>query len=150
MPNRLLRPLLIVEFLIAIQSVFAFWSQVGGQYHLDLMFWPWKFGLSIAAASLIVAITANLVKHDGAITRLTLTFCSFLIVVIVVAGMVTYYYHLNEPVDQDDPAEDEPAQARLLDRGLTTPGRSFLHEPWGALPYSRMPSETPAYLKPYR
>ena len=70
MRNRLLRPFLIVEFLIAIQAIFAFWSQVGGQYHLDLMFWPWKFGLSIAAASLIVAITANLVKNGGAITRL--------------------------------------------------------------------------------
>ena len=150
MPNRLLRPLLIVEFLIAIQAVFTFWSQVGGQYHLDLMFWPWKFGLSIAAASLIVAITANLVKHDGAITRLTLTFCSFLIVVVVAAGMVTNYYHMNEPVDQDDPSEDEPAQASLLDRGLTTPGTRYLREPSEALLYSRTPSEIPAYSKPSR
>jgi len=87
MRNRLLRPFLIVEFLIAIQAIFTFWSQVGGQYHLDLMFWPWKFGLSLAAATLIVAVTANLVKNGGAITRLSLTLCSFLIVVIVVAGM---------------------------------------------------------------
>jgi len=39
---------LILEFLIAIEMVFTFWSQVGGQYHLDLMFWPWKFGISLA------------------------------------------------------------------------------------------------------
>ena len=132
MRPRLLRPFLIVEFLIAVQTVFTFWSQVGGQYHLHVMFWPWKFGLSIAAASLIVAVTANLVKNGGAITRLTLTLCSFLIVVIVVAGMVTYYYHLSEPPpEQDDQSEDEPARAEI-----TRPGRRFLHEPWAGLPYS--------------
>jgi hypothetical protein len=145
MHNRLLRPFLIVEFLIALQAIFTFWSQVGGQYHLDLMFWPWKFGLSLAAASLIVAITANLVKNDGAITRLTLTLCSFLIVVIVVAGMVTYYYHLSEPPDQDDQSEEDPAQA-----ATTRPGRRFLHEPWAGLPYSRRLSETPAYSRASR
>lgn len=136
MRHRLLRPLLIVEFLIAVQAVFTFWSQVGGQYHLDLMFWPWKFGLSIAAASLIVAITANLVKNGGAITRLTLTLCSFLIVVIVVAGMVTYYYHLSEPPEPNDQSEDEPAQASLMENGITRPGKRFLREPSAALPYS--------------
>ena len=120
MRNRLLRPLLIVEFLIAVQTVFTFWSQVGGQYHLDLMFWPWKFGLSIAAASLIVAITANLVKNGGAITRLTLTLCSFLIVVIVAAGIVTYYYHLNEPDDQGDQSGDQTTISSLSAERFTS------------------------------
>ncbi len=149
MRNRLLRPFLIVEFLIAVQAVFTFWSQVGGQYHLDLMFWPWKFGLSIAAASLIVAVTANLVKNEGAITRLTLTLCSFLIVVIVVAGMVTYFYHLGEPPpQQDDQAEDEPeGQAEITP---TRPGSRFLHEPWAGLPYRKKPSGTPAYWRQSR
>jgi hypothetical protein len=136
MRNRLLRPFLIVEFLIAIQAIFTFWSQVGGQYHLDLMFWPWKFGLSIAAASLIVAVTANLVKNGGAITRLALTLCSFLIVVIVVAGMVTYYYHLNEPPEPDEQSEDEPAQVSSMENdhqtrqafAPRTMGRPALHE----------------------
>ena len=147
MRNRLLRPFLIVEFLIAIQTIFTFWSQVGGQYHLDLMFWPWKLGLSLAAATLIVAVTANLVKNGGAITRLSLTLCSFLIVVIVVAGMVTYYYHLSEPPEPDDQSEDEPNRASLMQNGITRPGRHSLHEPWASLPYRRMPSETPAYLR---
>jgi hypothetical protein len=150
MRNRLLRPLLIVEFLIAIEAIFTFWSEVGGQYHLDLMFWPWKFGVSLAAASLIVAITANLARNDGAITRLTLTLSSFLIAIIVVAGMVTYYYHLNEPPDPDDQDEDEPARVSLMERELTRPGRHSLREPSAALPYNRTPSETPAYWKQFR
>jgi hypothetical protein len=129
--NRLLRPLLIIEFLIAIQTVFTFWSEVGGQYHLDLMFWPWKFGLSITAALLIVAITGNLVQNNGAITRYALTLCSFLIVVIVVAGIVTWFYHLNEPPDPNDQSDDEPAKVSLMlgERGVTRPGRRFLHAP---------------------
>ncbi len=126
MRNRLLRPFLILEFLIAIQAVFTFWSEVGGQYHLDLMFWPWKFGLSVAAASLIVAITANLIQNNGAVSRLALTLSSFLIVVVVVAGIVTYYYHLNEPPDDDDQQDDEPAKVSMT---FTRPGRPFHRAP---------------------
>ena len=137
MRNRLLRPLLIIEFLIAIQAVFTFWSEVGGQYHLDLMFWPWKFGLSITASLLIVAITGNLLQNNGAITRYALTLCSFLIVVIVVAGIVTWFYHLNEPPNPDDQSDDQPAKVSMMlgRRDLkarlpfTRPGRRFLPAP---------------------
>src|SRR5438094_9119880 len=107
MRNRLLRPLLIVEFLIAIQVVFTLWSQVGGQYHLDLMFWPWKLGLSVAGAGLIVAITAGVAHDDGAVTRRIVLLVSVLIGVVVLAGVVTYYYHLHEPADDED-QQDEP------------------------------------------
>jgi hypothetical protein len=116
MHNRLLRPLLIVEFLLAVQTVFTLWSQVGGQYHLDLMFWPWKLGISVVSAGLIVAITANLIQNDGQITGRAILFGSFLIATFVVAGMVTYYYHMNEPPDDDD-QDDEPATiSRIIDR----------------------------------
>ncbi len=128
MRHRLLRPLLIVEFLIAIQAVFTFWSQVRGQYHLDLMFWAWKFGLSVGAAALIVAITASLVRSGGAITRRAVMLGSVLIAVLVVAGMVTYYYHLYEPADDDDQPDDEPAKITQT-VWPTRPGMSFHREP---------------------
>src|ERR1700679_654149 len=101
MPNRLLRPLLIVEFLIALEAIFTMWSEVGGQVHLDLMFWPWKLGIGVASAGLIVALTANLVRNDGQVTRRAVLFFASLMVIFVVAGVVTYYYHLHEPTDQD-------------------------------------------------
>jgi hypothetical protein len=134
MPNRLLRPLLIVEFLIALEAIFTVWSEVGGQYHLDLMFWPWKLGIGVASAGLIVAITANLIHHDGEITRRALMFCSFLIVVFAVAGVVTYYYHVNEPVDQDEDQDDAPAKISQV----VTP-ETFEHR----LPYGRGSEELP-------
>jgi hypothetical protein len=121
MHNRLLRPLLIVEFLIALEAIFTLWSEVGGQYHLDLMFWPWKLGVGAVSAGLIVAITANLVRNDGQITRRAVLFFASLIVIFVVAGVVTYYYHLHEPADQDQDDDDEPARISQI---LETQGQS--------------------------
>ena len=120
MNTSLLRPLLIVEFLIALEAIFTMWSEVGGQYHLDLMFWPWKLGLGLASAGLIVAITANLVRNDGRFTRRAILFFSFLIAIFVVAGVVTYYYHLHEPTDQDQDDDDEPARiSQMFQRQAT-------------------------------
>jgi hypothetical protein len=107
MPARFLRPLLIFEFLLSLQVVFTCWSQIGGQYHLDLMFWPWKMGLGGAAALLITAITANIIQADGAIKKRCWIYGSLLLATIALAGMVTYYYHLNEPVDEENP-DDQP------------------------------------------
>ena len=114
-PARFLRPLLIVEFLIALQVVFTCWSQIGGQYHLDLMFWPWKMGVSIVAALLTTAITANLIRTDGAIGRKTWLYGTLLLATIAVAGIVTYYYHVNEPQD-DDTQDDQPATITSLEK----------------------------------
>ncbi len=98
MRPRLLRFLFTIEFLLALQAIWTFWVQVGGQYHLDLMFWPWKFGLSLLGATLIVAISAG---------RMPKLAAALLVITIGVAGMVTYYYHLNEPADQDDEVQDQ-------------------------------------------
>jgi hypothetical protein len=129
MHNRLLRPLLIVEFLIAIQAVFSIWSQVGGQYHLELMFWPWKLGVALVAAGLIVATTASIIQSDGGITRRAILCCSLLIVTFAVAGIVTYYYHLNEPVDQEEDQGDDPPKISLLVPPGSLPGLTGLPSP---------------------
>jgi hypothetical protein len=113
MPIRLLRPLLVVEFLIAVQVWLTFWSQVGGQYHLDLMFWPWKFGLTVAAAWLICAITANLLYNEGRVTRRAVAYGTVLGMVMVVAGAVTYYYHMNEPSDDQDDGDGQTTVTEL-------------------------------------
>ncbi len=109
MAPKLLRPLLIVEFLIALQAVFTFWSQVGGQYHLDLMYWPWKFGIGILTAWLITAMTASLVRNEGAIKGRFWLLTTLFIATIVVAGCVTYFYHVNEPDEQDDSSSAQPS-----------------------------------------
>ena len=66
----------------------------GGQYHLDLMFWPWKLGLSLLAAALVVALAT------GSRGRMWIA-GALLVATLATAGAVTYYYHLNEPVDEE-------------------------------------------------
>jgi hypothetical protein len=108
MPKHLLRPLLIVEFLIALEVIYTAWSQIGGQVHLDLMFWPWKLGIGFGAAWLITAITGNIVKNGGEIKRRVYIYASLLCLVLATAGLVTWYYHMHEPVDQqEDEIDDE-------------------------------------------
>jgi len=109
---RLLRAFLIFEFLIAIKAIFTFWSQVGGQYHLDLMFWPWKFGVSVAAALCVTGMTAGLARSGGAMTRKVWVLGALLIVTIAIAGCVTYYYHLNEPADEEETDDTAPTVTR--------------------------------------
>lgn len=117
MRNSLLRAFLILEFLVALIAVFTVWSQVGGQYHLDLMFWPWKLGVGLSAAALIVGIT-----FDRKRTRL---YGGLLILVAITAGLVTYYYHQNEPDDEDDNG-DQPTK---ITRTLTRRDMRFRREP---------------------
>jgi hypothetical protein len=124
MRSRLIRPLLVFEFLIATEVSLTFWSQVGGQYHLDLMFWPWKFGLTLAAAGLITAITAELFRGDPAkphaLSRRAIIYAALLFAVIVTAGVVTYYYHMNEPADDQDNNDTAPA---ITSWRITRPGK---------------------------
>ena len=140
---RLIRPLLVFEFLVALQVVFTFWSQVGGQYHLDIMFWPWKFGLAIASALLITGITWELAKPQR-FSRRAIVLCWLLFAVIVTAGVVTFYYHVNEPGDEDE-SDDQPA---AVTRILTRRGTHYLPAPSASRPYRQMHSEIRAYSIP--
>ena len=106
MENRALRSLLVAEFLLALIAVFTLWSQVGGQYHLDLMFWPWKLGIGLSASALIVSLTSALYRSGGEFSRGVILRCSLLLAVALAAGAVTYYYHLNEPQDEEDDDAD--------------------------------------------
>jgi hypothetical protein len=99
MRTRLIPPLLVIVFLVAIEVCFTFWSEVAGQYDLDLMFWPWKFGLTLAAATLITAIAAELAR--GVRPRRMMVYAALLLLAAATAGIVTYYYYMNEPADDN-------------------------------------------------
>jgi hypothetical protein len=141
MPSRLIRPLLLFLFLIAIDASLTFWSQVGGQYHLDLMFWPWKFGLTGAAALLITAIARELYRSDPekrfGLSRKTILYVGLLVAVILTAGIVTYYYHLNEPADEDNGDDANPTTSTRMRTG---PGEA--DGKMSTPPYSRAAYQT--------
>lgn len=107
------RPLLVALFLLAVLSFNSLWLLAGGQNHLDLLFWPWKPGLSLAAAGFVVMLATAAGKRAWLAAAL-------LVATMVVAGLVTYEAHLNEPVDED--GENSEQLTRGLGHGpLPTP-----------------------------
>jgi hypothetical protein len=94
-----------VEFLVALIGVFTVWSQAGGQNHLDLMPWHWKLGLSCGMAFAVVRATAGAIRWEKAWNAATWRWLAALLALMLLAGTVTYYYHLHEPADEDPDVE---------------------------------------------
>jgi hypothetical protein len=94
---RLLRAVYGIEFLVALFATLEFWSQVGGQAHLDIMPWWWKLGISMAMAATVVKMTAATSRRKGLIWALVI------VLLLLTGGFVTYYYHLHEAGDEGGP-----------------------------------------------
>ena len=92
---KLLRLVYAFEFLIALIAIFTAWSEIGGQAALDLMHWGWKLGLSIALAVAIVLYTAAVVTADSIWSLRSARWLMVIVLVMVVIGIVTYYYALQ-------------------------------------------------------
>lgn len=102
MNHALARLLYIIEFFLALLAIFTVWSQVGGQAHLDLMPWHLKLALSLAMAAAAVKATAAAVTAHRAWNRLAIAWLAVVVLLGVIMGMITYYYHVTEPRDDDD------------------------------------------------
>lgn len=114
-----------VEFLVALIATFTVWSQVGGQGHLDLMPWYWKFflggGLSIAT----VRATVAAVESEQVWNSRTLRWLAMILTLMIGCGVVTYYYHLYEPDEEEQEqtvtdgsgAEVSPLEAKWAHAG---------------------------------
>lgn len=110
MPTAWLRFAYACELLLAVIAVFTMWSQVGGQGHLDLMPWYWKLGLGGALSGAIVALTDGLATRERAVNRRSVFWAVVIVGLVTAMASVTYYYHLNEPVDEDGSEEGTTAQ----------------------------------------
>lgn len=99
MALRLMRVVYAIEFLMALVATLEVWREVGGQGHLDLIPWFTKLFLAIGLAAALVKVTAASVEpHPGRTALWALVVFLFL----VTGGLVTYYYHLNEPLDEEE------------------------------------------------
>ena len=114
MESKLLRIVYAAEFLLALITVFTAWSQVGGQGHLDLMAWYFKLFFGLAMAWATVRASAAAVEGERAWNGKTLRWMGILAVLAIAAGLITYYYHLYEPSDEE---EDSPATQTALQDG---------------------------------
>src|ERR1017187_523180 len=94
-------------FLIALMAVFVLWSQVGGQSHLDLIPWPIKLVLGVAAAYGVVRATAASVSGDRAWNGHMVRWLGLPLAVLAACGYASYYAHMNlEESDDADQSQD--------------------------------------------
>ena len=109
----MLRLFYALEFLIALIATFTVWSQVGGQYHLDLMAWYWKLGLGVGISYATVKATAAAVSGQRTWNSRTLRWISIILALGLACGAVTYYYHLTEPPADEEDQEDAPTATSM-------------------------------------
>lgn len=126
-PMPLLRLAYATQFLIAVIAIFVIWSQVGGQGHLDLVPWPVKLGLAMAAAYAVVRATAASVSGDRAWNGQAVRWLGLTLALLAACGYASYYAHLNlEETDEEDPQQDTTvsrlhAEIRAVSPYLTAP-----------------------------
>jgi uncharacterized membrane protein AbrB (regulator of aidB expression) len=95
------------EFLIALLVIFTLWSEIGGQGHLDMMPWYTKLACGLTMAICCIRFTAGIVEEQRGWNYRSARWLLGLILVALVMGGITYYYHLHEP--QDDQENDNNA-----------------------------------------
>jgi hypothetical protein len=103
----LIRLAYATQFLIAVMAIFVIWSQVGGQGHLDLVPWPVKLGLGLAAAYSVVRATAASVSGERAWNGQAVRWLGLTLALLAACGYASYYAHLNlEDSDEEDQQQD--------------------------------------------
>jgi hypothetical protein len=93
------------EFLIALLVIFTLWSEIGGQGHLDLMPWYIKLVCGVSLACCCIRFTAGLVEEPRAWNFRSARWLGGMILIAMLMGGITYYYHLHEA--QDDQGTDD-------------------------------------------
>ena len=130
MPSHFLRLAYVAEFLLALLTVLTFWSEIGGQDHLDLMPWYVKLVFSVGLALTVVMATAAAVTHENGWNRKTGAYFALVVILLASMAAVTYYYHLHENDDEEDQG-DRPNPVAL--RSIGGPNyRTAALRPFGA------------------
>jgi hypothetical protein len=106
-------------FLIALMAVFVLWSQVGGQSHLDLVPWPIKLTLAVAAAYGVVRATAASVSGDRAWNGHMVRWLGLTLAVLAACGYASYYAHMNLEESDDADQSQDTTVSRMAARPTT-------------------------------
>jgi acyl-CoA synthetase (AMP-forming)/AMP-acid ligase II len=101
----------VCEFLLATIAIFDGWSQIGGQAHLDMMPWYWKLGFGCGLAAAAVGLTAAMMR-ERALNRRAVFWAAAVLGLMLGMAAVTYYYHLQEVIEEPATEEDTTARAQ--------------------------------------
>jgi hypothetical protein len=102
MDARLLRAVCILVFFCSLSAIYATWSQVGGQTHLDYMEWYAKLIPAVALAWVFMRATAAALKSERAVNSATLRWLSVSLMLMALMAAMTYYQHINEPPPEEE------------------------------------------------
>ncbi len=100
-----------LAFLLALRVALSGWSMIGGPDHFDATPWYWKLllcgGWAVAAARILYSAATQRRIWNPDSRRWVVSALALMLVM----GTVTYYYHLQEP--QEEEAGDEEPAAQL-------------------------------------
>ena len=100
-----------LAFLLALRVALSGWSMIGGPDHFDITPWYWKLllcgGWAVAAARILYSAATQRRIWNPDSRRWVVSALALMLVM----GTVTYYYHLQEP--QEEEAGDEEPAAQL-------------------------------------
>jgi hypothetical protein len=115
LPKKLpvLRLAYVALFLIALIAVFAGWSQVAGQDHLDLLPWHIKLGLGVglafAATKAAIASTAGKQPWNGSVLK----WFGVVLLLLVGCALASWYAHVYLEEQDVEPSEESTTAAIL-------------------------------------
>ena len=113
MDPKSVRILYVIEFLIALPALFFVWSQVGGQSHLDLMAWYYQIGLVALLGFCVVKATQGAYEGETGWNARAVRWLATAALVATAMGALTYYHHLNEPLEEEETGDAAIEQTRL-------------------------------------
>ena len=100
-----------LTFLIAFVAAVTGWYLIGGTGHFEVTAWYLKSGLCLAWAASVTAAVHKCLKPETNWQTKAARWVMAAVLISVAMGSVTYYYHLQEPPDEE--ATDEESTARL-------------------------------------
>jgi hypothetical protein len=106
----LIRLGLALVFLVSFAIAIGGWCLIGGTGHFEITAWYWKCGLCLGwALAMTAAVRPALIQRDGWQAR-TKRWLGVVLLISIAMGSVTYYYHLQEPPEEDIVDEQSTAQ----------------------------------------
>ena len=111
-----LRLAYMLEFLIALTTVYTLWSEIGGQGHLDLLPWYTKLICGVGLSWAVVRFTAGMVEVEQFWNFRTRRWFLIILLIVITMGGIVYYYHLHETPDQGDSQDGVTTAVRMTGR----------------------------------
>ena len=111
MPQHPIRLAYVAEFVAALMVVLFTWGELAGPEHADLIPWHWKLGLSVCLCLGIVQATRAMVEAENAWNPKSVRWLLASLALAAAMGLLTYHYHLQEPLPEDRETLEESTAA---------------------------------------